>query len=374
MAGKKLRQLAFAVFFILPILFCNQENLLAQSSSIPFPQPSPETEKLLELITVTREPITEEIVSIHFHDLPQAQYAGFIIALEKGFYEEAGLPNIVLQWPDSPDNPDNLILSAQSPFCVQGLATSIKNKELGSDLVRIAQLFQRSDYVIVTMAKSGIKQPSGLNNKIMQASFGEALINLNMFLSKQKITPKAIYPIGQNPTPFLDGIVDACMLKYFDGYDRLIQRAILPEELVTFRLFEYGLDFAGEGIDTTLGYYNNNPIVCQAVVEATLKGYYYAFTHKDEAVDSILNYSLRHMVSTNRPHQSWMLDAIYQVLAYKVGPDPRNWGYLNEADYGLVTDYILGTNANTRPEINLFYSPPHRDWPAEKIELKEASK
>ena len=331
------------------------------------PKPSPQTREMLQTLTILREPISEELLSIHFHALPQAQFAGFIVALEKGFYAEAGLPNLVLKWPDSPDNPDTFDLSYATPFCVQSLTNSLLAKQNGNDIINIAQLFQRSDYTIVAMASSGIKTPPDLNHKILQATMGEAQIHLGLFLKKFQITPKTIYPTGQNPTPLMTGAVDATMLQYYDGYHSLLQRSILPEELVTFRLYEYGLSIPGDAITTTIAYISDNPIICQAVVEATIKGWYYAFTHPDEALDIVMAYSKRHQVVTTRSHQAWMLNELYQIYTYKVGPDPRNWGKLSEETYNFAMDSLFNTNDYSRPEISLYYSPPDRAWAVNQV-------
>ena len=331
------------------------------ASYLPLPVPGPETEQMLAMISAEREPVTEDVINIHFHSLPKAEFAGFIIALEKGFYSEAGLPSVNLQWPDSPDNPYAFSLNARTPFCVKSLSLTIE-PDTEHDVIRIAQLFQRSDLAIIARADSGIEELSDLKNKIFQSSDGDALINLNMFLAEMNITPRGVYPLGQNPTPLLNGLVDACIMDYFDQYNTLLQRAVRPEELRIFRLYEYGLGLPSLGINTLPLYWQNNERTCQAVVEATLKGYYYAFTHQEETLDRVMAYMERHKTLTNRSHQAWMLEQIYQAFTYRVGPDPRQWGYLSEDDYARAADYLLGTNAKNRPPINAFFRPPPRFW------------
>ena len=356
------------------LLLCFSTNTYAQSTSklvskyqnMPegLPAPSPEAEKMLEKLTVLRDPISEDPVSIHFHALPQAQFAGFIVALEKGFYAEAGLPNMTLKWPDSKDTPDtfDVNLSGANPFCVQNLSNALQAKQKGDDIVSIAQLFQRSDYTIVAMPSSGIKTIKDLHDKHLQAATGNAQFFLNILLKEFEVTPKTIQPSSPTPTLLLLGAVDASMLQHYNGYHLLLQRSISPDDLIVFRLHEYGLSIPGDALHTSLEYISNNPVVCQAVLEASIKGWYYAFTHPDETLDIIMDYTKKHTVSTNRSHQAWMLNGIYQIYTYKVGPDPRNWGVLNEKDYNFTMDSLFNTDDYSRPEMSLYYSPPDRAW------------
>lgn len=335
-----------------------------QNAPDGLPKPSPKHNEILQAITVLREPISENDTSIHFHALPQAQFAGFIVALEKGFYAEAGVPKMTLKWPDAKDSSGSfdVNLGGAEPFCVQSLSNALHAKQKGDDIISIAQLFQRSDYTIVAMADSGIKTLKDLDNKHLQAATGNAQLFLSLFLKEFEINPKTVQPSSPTPTLLLLGAVDASMLQHYNGYHLLLQRSISPDELVVFRLHEYGLSIPGDALHTSLEYISNNPIVCQAVVEATIKGWYYAFTHPDEALDMVMDYTKKHVVSTNRSHQAWMLNEMYEIYTYNVGPDPRNWGVLNEKDYQFVMDSLFNTNDYSRPEMSLYYSPPDRTW------------
>lgn len=356
------------------LTFCFATNSYAQSSSKlvsnyqnmenGLPVPSLQTEEMLKKITVLRYPITEDAVSLHFHTLPQAQFAGFIVALEKGFYADAGLPNMTLKWPESKEAPDtfDVNLDKTNPFCIQNLSNALHARQKGDDVISIAQFFQRSDYTIVAMANSDIKTLNDLENKHLQAATGNAQLFLSLLLEKFEISPKTVHPSSPTSTLLLLGAVDASMLQHFNGYHLLLQHSIAPEDLVTFRLHEYGLSIPGDAMHTSLEYISNNPIVCQAMVEASIKGWYYAFTHPDEALNMVMAYTKKHAHSTNRSHEAWMLNEIYQIYTYNVGPDPRNWGHLNEKDYNFAMDSLFNTNDYSRPEMALYYSPPQRAW------------
>ena len=372
--AQRMKVLLLGTYLIFCFAFCFSTTSYAQPTSklvsgyqnMPagLPKPSPKTNEMLQAITVLREPINEHDLSIHFHALPQAQFAGFIVALEKGFYAEAGVPKMTLKWPDAKDSPDSfdVNLNSTNPFCVQSLPSALNAKQKGEDIVSIAQFFQRSDYSIVAMSSSGIKSLKDLDNKHLQAATGNAQLFLNLFLKEFEINPKTVQPSSPTPTLLLLGAVDASMLQHYNGYHLLLQRSISPDDLVVFRLHEYGLSIPGDALHTSIEYISNNPVVCQAVVEATIKGWYYAFTHPDETLDIIMDYAKKHVVSTNRSHQAWMLNEIYQIYTYNVGPDPRNWGGLNEKDYKFAMDSLFNTDDYSRPEMSLYYSPPDRTW------------
>ncbi|MGZ8481355.1 MAG: ABC transporter substrate-binding protein, partial [Candidatus Limnocylindria bacterium] len=83
-------------------------------------------------------------VELQLQWAPQAQFAGYFAAAELGFYEDEGLDVTILDGgPDvvpqqvgsSPDGPE---------FTISWVPKVLEAREAGSDLVNIAQIFQRS--------------------------------------------------------------------------------------------------------------------------------------------------------------------------------------------------------------------------------------
>jgi NitT/TauT family transport system substrate-binding protein len=77
------------------------------------------------------------------HWLPQAQFAGFYVAYEKGFYSKQGIDLKILK--GGPDFPAGEMLSKKrTDFTTLFLSEAIRQRDKRIHLVNIGQLMQRS--------------------------------------------------------------------------------------------------------------------------------------------------------------------------------------------------------------------------------------
>jgi NitT/TauT family transport system substrate-binding protein len=87
-------------------------------------------------------------VTIQLKWLPQAQFMGYYVALDKGYYKEAGLTVTVT--PGGGDiSETTAVYSGQVDFGVTWVSNLIAANAGGMDLVEVAQVFQRSGLVLV---------------------------------------------------------------------------------------------------------------------------------------------------------------------------------------------------------------------------------
>ena len=104
-------------------------------------------------------------VRLQLQWVPQAQFAGYFAAEKQGYFAAEGLTvNIVPGGPDvipqvagsAPDGPE---------FTISWVPKVLEAREQGSDLVNIAQIFQRSGTLSVSWADSGITGPADFAGK-----------------------------------------------------------------------------------------------------------------------------------------------------------------------------------------------------------------
>ena len=100
----------------------------------------------------------------------------------------------------------------------------------------------------------------------------------------------------------------------------------------------------------------NDPELCVDFINATLEGWKYAFSHKEEAVQIVLEYAKRDKLPVNSIHQQWMLDR-YNDLYLPEGKTEFN-NKLSEADYLFIAGLLKENNLITViPPFNEFYQP-----------------
>jgi NitT/TauT family transport system substrate-binding protein len=95
---------------------------------------------------------------------PQAQFAGYYVACEKGIYKKYGLDVTILEGgPDYP--PGELLANGKADFGVMWLSAGIRSRAQGLNLVNVAQVFQRSALMLVAKKSSGILKPADMAGK-----------------------------------------------------------------------------------------------------------------------------------------------------------------------------------------------------------------
>jgi len=86
-------------------------------------------------------------ISIQLKWLPQAQFMGYYVALEKGYYKDAGL-NVKVVPGGGDIGETTAVYSKQVDFGVTWVSNLIAADAGGMDLVEVAQVFQRSGLVL----------------------------------------------------------------------------------------------------------------------------------------------------------------------------------------------------------------------------------
>src|SRR3954454_11646763 len=87
-----------------------------------------------------------------------AQFAGYYVAKDKGFYKDAGLDLEIK--PGGPDTaPEQVIAGGGADVIVDWLPAALAAREKGVKLVNIAQPFKRSGLMLTCRKETGIKTP-----------------------------------------------------------------------------------------------------------------------------------------------------------------------------------------------------------------------
>ena len=87
-------------------------------------------------------------ISIQLKWLPQAQFMGYYVALEKGYYKDAGL-NVTVVPGGGDISETTAVNNAQVDFGVTWVSNLIAANAGGMDLLEVSQVFQRSGLVLV---------------------------------------------------------------------------------------------------------------------------------------------------------------------------------------------------------------------------------
>ncbi|MFZ5452525.1 MAG: ABC transporter substrate-binding protein [Thermodesulfobacteriota bacterium] len=293
-----------------------------------------------------------EAVSFIPQWVPQAQFAGYYMAYEKGFYRQRGLEVKILKGgPDFP--PSELLPRGQADFGTMFLDTAIVKRAKGYKFLNIAQIVQRSALMLVAKKASGILVPGDLNGKKV-ALWGEEFQMQPRAFFRQNHLAVRILQQGTTMNLFLRGGVQAASAMWYNEYYRIIQAGVNPEELTTFFLADYGLNFPEDGIYCLESTFKKDPRQCVNFVQASLEGWKYAFSHPEEALDVVMKYVKAANLPTNRPQQAWMLARMQDIILPPGGT--VSLGCLEEKTYLQVARELKDFGLIQRvPEFSQFY-------------------
>jgi NitT/TauT family transport system substrate-binding protein len=247
--------------------------------------------------------------------LPQAQFAGYYLALEKGFYARRGLDVDVLRGGPEHDVVEELE-TGKVDFAIVWLAQALFAVDRGVPLTHVAQVFATSNLDIVAWRKKGVATLRDLDGRRVSV-WGDSLRPpFEAFFRSQNVKP-VIVPQHATINLFLLGGVDACSVMEYNEYHSIFLAGVDESELVRFQLGKYGVDFPEDGLYGLRKTREARPHVAKALAEASLEGWKYAAEHVEEALDSVMKRTREANLPVNRVHMRWML----RVVLRSVFPD-----------------------------------------------------
>jgi len=244
--------------------------------------------------------------------LPQAQFAGYYVALEKGFYKNKGL-DVVIETYKSNGTVTNGLKNGDLDFGTYFLSSALKLKSEGLDIVNIGQISHQSALMLLTKKSSGISKPEDLNGKKIGLYLDDFNILFYNFLEKYNIDCQII-PVFSGIQLFLNGGTDVTSAMQYNEYHTIINSGYNADELRSFPLKDFGFDIPEDGIYCLSETWGKNPKACNDFVDASMEGWQFAFQNKEEALDIIIKYMKQAHVPANKAHQKWMLNTMQTII------------------------------------------------------------
>jgi len=287
---------------------------------------------------------------------PQAQFAGYYTALDKGMYRKHGIDLTIINGGPNYSTAE-FLRNGKADFAVLWLTTALQEHASGVKLVNIAQIVQESSLMLVTRKSSGIRTPADLNGKKVGLWGGDFAIPARAFFDKFHLRVREV-PQSYTVNLFLRGGIDAASAMWYNEYHTILNAGIDPDELKVFFLKDEGLNLPEDGLYALEKTVENDPDLAAEFVNASLEGWEYAFAHPDEALDIIIKYMREAKIPANRMHQKWMLSRMRDLIIPR--EDAGGYGRLGESDY-TATGKILHEAGMIRaiPDFRDFARRPH---------------
>src|SRR5260221_11670368 len=182
----------------------------------------------------------------------QAQFAGYYVAKDKGFYKDVGLDVTVKA--GGPDiNPSQVIAGGGADVIVDWMPSALATREKGVPLVNISQVFKRSGMMLTCRKDSGVKTPKDFAGRTLGVWFYG---NEYPFLSwMDKLGYKTsgdanavkVLKQGFNVDPLLQKQADCISTMTYNEYWQIIESGMKADELTAFKYEDQGVTPLEEG-------------------------------------------------------------------------------------------------------------------------------
>lgn len=271
---------------------------------------------------------------------PQSQFAGYYVARDKGFYTEEGLDvDIIHLGASSTESVLDVLKSGTAQIVGQQLLQAIVARADGTPIVNVLQLTQKSGLMCVS--REPISKPEDLDGK----RIGRWRQGYSEFCDIMEMST-GIYidwiPFVQGINLYVFGAVDATLCYSFSEYIAL-QMAMgdIPAEQI-IRFSDFGYNVPEDGLYTLDDYYDTNKDVVDKFIRASKRGWDYARTHRDEAVEITYRYIEKGNIVTNLATQKHMLDE-YLDLQVNPATGVADYAPAKEEDFNEMVNALIDT-------------------------------
>ncbi|RBI85902.1 ABC transporter substrate-binding protein [Rhodosalinus halophilus] len=284
--------------------------------------------------------IAQDEVTLQLKWVTQAQFAGYYVAKDKGFYEEANL-DVTIK-PGGPDiAPPQVIAGGGADVIVEWMPAALAARENGLPLVNIAQPFKSSGMMLTCWADTGIEDPSDLANRTLGVWFFGNEFPFLSWMAKLGIETDGkdengveVLKQGFNVDPLLQRQADCISTMTYNEYWQVIDAGVSPEELVTFKYEDQGVATLEDGLWVLEEDLQDPEFVDKMArfVAASMRGWKYAEENPDEAAMIVLDNDATG--AQTEKHQKRMMGEVAKLTA---GSD----GTLDPADYERTVETLL---------------------------------
>lgn len=279
-------------------------------------------------------------VKLQLKWVTQAQFAGYYVALENGYYDEADLDVTVMA--GGPDiAPTQVIAGGGADVVVEWMPAALAARENGLALVNIAQPFKSSGMMLTCWKDAGIAEPADLDNRTLGVwFFGNEYPFLSWMSSLDIATDgKAegsveVLKQGFNVDPLLQRQADCISTMTYNEYWQVIDAGVTAEELVTFKYQDQGVATMEDGLYVLEEKLDDPAFVDKMTrfVAASMKGWKWAEENPEDAAMIVLDYD--ETGAQTEAHQIRMMGEVAKLTA-------GSNGALDPADYQRTVDTLL---------------------------------
>ena len=304
----------------------------------------------------------DDDVTLQLKWVTQAQFAGYYVALDKGFYKDEGL-NVTIK-PGGPDvAPAQVIAGGGADVVLDWMPSALASREKGLDLVNIAQPFKSSGMWLTCRKDAGISSPADFADKTLGVWFYGNEFPFLSWMSKLGLKTDGsaggvtVLKQGFNVDPILQGQAACVSTMSYNEYWQVIDAGLSADDLVVFKYEDEGVSTLEDGMYVLGENLKDAAFKDKMVrfVRASMKGWKYAEDNVNEAADIVLDNDASG--AQTEKHQRRMMSEVSKLTA-------GSNGSLEAMDYERTVESLL--NGGSDPVIT---KAPEGAWTSEITDI-----
>ncbi|BCJ56273.1 nitrate ABC transporter substrate-binding protein [Actinoplanes sp. NBRC 14428] len=280
----------------------------------------------------------------------QAQFAGYIAAVDRGFYSEQGLDVQLLEG-GVDIVPQTVLAQGKADYAVAWVPKALASREQGAKITDVGQIFARSGTYQVAWKNSGIAGPADFKGKkVGNWGFGNEF-ELFAGMTKAGLDPGRDVTLVQQQfdmQALLKKEIDAAQAMSYNEYAQLLE----AKNPATGKLYTAD-DF------TVIDWKTNGSAMLQDAVWAnteklgdpayqqqtvkflagTIKGWAYCRDNPEQCRDMVVAKGSK----LGKSHQLWQMNEVNKLI----WPSKAGIGLIDEADWKQTVDLSMTTKNQT---------------------------
>jgi NitT/TauT family transport system substrate-binding protein len=293
--------------------------------------------------------VAQDQVTLQLKWVTQAQFAGYFVAKDKGFYDEEGL-DVTIK-PGGPDiAPEQVIAAGGADVIVTWMAAALAARERGVPLVNIAQPFKSSGLLLTCLKETGIDSPDDFAGKTLGVWYFGNEYPFFAWMAKLGLSTQggengvSVVKQAFNVDPLIQKQADCISTMTYNEYGQVIDAGFSPDELVVFNYRDEDVGMLEDGLYVLEQNLQDPAFVDRMArfVRASMRGWEYARANPEEAAQITIDND--DSGAQTLEHQQYMIGEINKLTE-------GSTGRLDPADYDQTVATLLSAAGADDPAI-----------------------
>lgn len=276
-----------------------------------------------------------ETIEVALDWVPNTNHTGMYVALEKGYYKDAGLEVKISQPPEGGALP--LVSTNKAQFGIsfqEEIATALTSTS-PLDIVAVASIVEHNQSGLVSLKKTGIDSPKKLEGKVYatwDTPLEKAIIS--EIIKADGGDPNKLKYVANTATDAISALqTDIDVIWIFYGWDGIATEVKnLDTNYLDFRKLNPIFDYYTPVIISSQAYLNKSPETVKKFLSATAKGYEYAIANPEESAKILVKYAPEIDLELATRSQ------VYLSSQYKA--EKAKWGTIDEARWSRFYNWL----------------------------------